>query len=110
MHTPQLFEVALGLRSPWRVVSVEFTPGAAGSRGRLEIRLDFERGGTFACPECEASCKAHDTDEQRWRHLDFFEHEAYLVARTPRVKCAAHGVLRASVLLARPGSGFTLLF
>lgn len=52
----------------------------------------------------------HDTQEKRWRHLDFFQHEAYLHARVPRVKCPEHGVHQAPVPWAREGSGFTLLF
>jgi transposase len=42
-----LFQQALGLASPWRVVECSFD---AGER-RLELRIDFERGATFACPE-----------------------------------------------------------
>jgi hypothetical protein len=110
MDTTKLFEAALGVMSPWRVVGIEFEAGAKDGRGRLDIRLDFERGGELPCPECKKPCKAHDTDEQTWRHLNFFEHETYLVARTPRVKCEKHGVLKVEVPWARPGSGFTLLF
>ena len=110
MDTTKLFEAALGVRPPWRVAGIEFKAGARAGRGRLDIRLDFERGGELPCPECRKPCKAHDTDEQTWRHLNFFEHETYLVARTPRVKCEEHGVLKVEVPWARPGSGFTMLF
>jgi transposase len=110
MDTTKLFEAALGLRPPWRVAGIDFSAARKGGRGRLDIRLDFERGGELPCPECGRACKAHDTEEQTWRHLDFFQHEAYLVARTPRVKCDEHGVLKVEVPWARPGSGFTLLF
>jgi len=40
----------------------------------------------------------------------FFEHEAYLHARTPRIHCPQCGVKTVSVSWAREGSGFTLLF
>ena len=107
MRDVQLFEQALGLGRPWRVVRSEFD----AERRRLDVYLDFERGAVFACPECEASgCKAHDTVEKSWRHLNFFQHEAYLHARTPRVQCAACGVKLVTVPWARAGSGFTLLF
>jgi transposase len=54
---------------------------------RLEIQLDFRRGGTFACPECAAAgSKAHDTAERRWRHLDSFQFRTELLARAPRVQ------------------------
>lgn len=52
----------------------------------------------------------HDTDTKRWRHLDFFQHQAHLHARVPRVRCPLHGVRQVRVPWARPGSGFTLLF
>lgn len=103
-----VFGAALGLAPPWQVVSVEFDE----LLGRIEIGLDFPRGSRFACPEpgCKNKvCPVHDTMEKRWRHLDFFQHQAYLVARVPRVDCALHGVRLVPVPWARPGSGFTLL-
>lgn len=107
MRDIQLFQQALGLSRPWFVVRSEFR---AEDR-RLEVYLDFERGATFPCPECgQEGCKAHDTVEKSWRHLNFFQHEAYLHARVPRVRCAACGVRLVGVPWARPGSGFTLLF
>ena len=77
MDTTKLFEAALGVMPPWRVAGIEFKAGAKAGRGRLDIRLDFERGGELPCSECKKPGKAHDTDEQTWRHLNFFEHEAY---------------------------------
>lgn len=107
MRDIELFTAALGLTAPWRVVESCFD---AGER-RLELRIDFERGARFACPECEtAGCPVHDTESKRWRHLDFFQHQAFLEARVPRVRCPEHGVRLVVVPWARPGSGFTLLF
>ncbi|MCE9636089.1 MAG: hypothetical protein K8T90_10325 [Planctomycetes bacterium] len=57
MYTTKLFEAALGVMSPWRVVGIEFEAGAKDGRGRLDIRLDFERGGELPCPECKQPCK-----------------------------------------------------
>jgi transposase len=107
MRDVDLFQAALGFGAPWRVVESSFDPAAR----RLELRLDFEKGARFACPECgRGECPVHDTSEKTWRHLDFFEHRAYLTARVPRVTCPEHGTLQAAVPWARPGSGFTLLF
>jgi transposase len=103
-----MFGAALGLVPPWQVTSVEFDE----LFGKLEIQLDFPRGSRFACPHegCEnGSCPVHDTMDKTWRHLDFFEHQAYLTARVPRVDCSEHGVHLVAVPWARPGSGFTLL-
>jgi hypothetical protein len=107
MRDIQFFQQALGLNHPWRVERSAFH---AEDR-RLDVYLDFERGATFSCPECgQHGYKVHDTVDKRWRHLKFFQHEAYLHARTPRVRCAKCGVRLVAVPWARPGSGFTLLF
>jgi transposase len=42
--------------------------------------------------------------------LNFFQHEAYLTARVPRVSCGDCGIKTIEVPWARSGSGFTLLF
>ncbi|MGH2707043.1 MAG: ISL3 family transposase [Actinomycetota bacterium] len=103
----ELFRAALGLPEPWRVVETKFDPAAR----RLDLYLDFAAGTRFPCPEGdEAACPVHDTTPKTWRHLDFFQHQAYLHARTPRVSCPTHGVRQVGLPWARPGSGFTLLF
>jgi len=80
MRDTELFQLALGLSSPWQFASSEFDL----EQKRLDIMLDFPRGSTFSCPECDqAELKAYDTVEKTWRHLNFFQHEAYLTARVP---------------------------
>ena len=102
-----LFQAALGLSAPWQVTSVEFDRDAR----RLDLRVDFLKGATFSCPECGVSgLKAYDTSEKCWRHMDFWQHQTYLTARVPRVRCAEHGVRQVALPWARPQSGFTLLF
>jgi transposase len=104
--TSSLFQLALGLTSPWEVERLDFD----AARHRLDIHIGFPRGARFPCPEGEADCPVHDTAEKEWRHLNFFEHEAYLHARVPRIRCTNHGVRQVAVPWAREGSGFTLLF
>jgi transposase len=107
MSQIELFEAALGVAQPWRVSDASFDP----DEGRLDLYLDFPRGAHFSCPEGDArECPVHDTDSKTWRHLDFFQHQAYLHARVPRVVCPEHGTRQVSVPWAREGSGFTLLF
>jgi len=107
MQDRDLFALALGLAKPWFVVSVELD----AERKKLELSIDFERGSVFPCPECGAAgCKAYDTEQRRWRHLNFFEYETHLVARMPRVRCDKCGMRPVAAPWARPGSGFTLLF
>lgn len=107
MDDTQLFQQALGLNSPWCVTRSQFD----AEQERLEVHIDFIPGARFPCPDCGGpGCPVHDTEEKRWRHLNFFQHEAYLTARTPRVRCGRCGVRRVVVPWARAGSGFTLLF
>lgn len=107
MESNALFTLALNLAgTPWRVVS----NGFEGEPSALELRLDFERGSRFPCPECGELCPVHDSAERRWRHLNFFQYRCDLVARVPRIRCEKHGVLQPRVPWAREGSGFTLLF
>lgn len=107
MKDTELFQLALGLTSPWYVVSCEFDL----DKRRLDIEIDFPRGSVFDCPTCgREGCGAYDTERHEWRHLNFFQHEAYLAARVPRVNCGDCGVKTVEVPWARSGSGFTLLF
>ena len=108
MNPESLFTIALGITPPWEVMGIEFSK----ENKRLDIKISFSRGATFACPVCGTASPAYDTKEKTWRHLNFFQYEAYLTARVPRVKCpnADCGVKRVSVPWARKDSGFTLLF
>jgi len=106
MNENELFQAALGLLPPWLVDHCRFTVES----GRLDIYLDFPRGSSFLCPLCAAPSKAYDTESLTWRHLNFFQHQTFLHARTPRVECSLCGVHRVQVPWARPDSGFTLLF
>ena len=107
MQDTDLFQLALGLSSPWTVTRSEFD---AVDR-RLDLYFDFPRGSRFACAQCgRGGCAVHDTKEETWRHLDFFQHRTLLHARTPRVTCPECGVRKVATPWARAGSGFTLLF
>ena len=108
MQPEELFGLALGIVPPWEVTSVSFSKESS----RLDITIDFQRGASFPCPVCGALAPVHDTVEKQWRHLNFFQYEAYLHARVPRVKCpnSGCGVKLVQVPWARAGSGFTLLF
>ena len=102
-----LFTSALGLQPPWVVEDV-----------KLDVptkRIDFEvscSGALLMCPACGAASQpVHDRLRRAWRHLDFFQFEAWLHAGVPRVACSACGkTTQLPVPWAREGSGFTLLF
>ena len=107
MNDTTLLQQALGLPPPWTVVDAQFDAEAH----RLDIEIDFAPGSRFACPTCGAAdCPAYDTEQMTWRHLNFFQHQAYLNARVPRVRCEKCGVKKIAAPWARPDSGFTLLF
>jgi len=107
MRDIDLFQLALGLVPPWMVADAKFD----ADKKRLDIEIDFKTGGRFACPECgKGECPVHDTAKKTWRHLNFFQHQAFLHARVPRIDCPKCGARLVTVPWARPGSGFTLLF
>jgi transposase len=102
-----LFTAALGLQAPWAVEKVELDTA--------KHRIDFEVGCTakrMECPSCGAADQlVHDRNRRSWRHLDFFQFEAWLHADVPRVGCTVCGkTTQIAVPWAREGSGFTLLF
>jgi transposase len=62
MDSKDLFALVLGLSKPWMVVRNELDT----VKRKLEIGIDFERGGTFRCSKCgQAGCKAFDTEDRR---------------------------------------------
>jgi transposase len=107
MRDLETFQAALELKDPWYVAGSRFDAAAR----RLDIDISFANGARFTCPCCgAAACPVHDARPLTWRHLDFWQHQTYLTARVPRVRCEACGVKKVSVPWAREGSGFTLLF
>jgi transposase len=102
-----LFTSALGLRPPWSVEDVKLD--VAGKRIDFEVRCG---DALLSCPACgTASQRVHDRLRRSWRHLDFFQFEAWLHADVPRVACGACGkTTQLEVPWARPGSGFTAAF
>src|SRR5450759_255483 len=79
-----LFTSALGLVAPWEVAKVELDT--------VRRRIDFEvrcSAKLLACPRCGVAAQTiHDRLRRSWRHLDFFQYEAWLHADVPRVTCA----------------------
>lgn len=102
----ELFQQALGIESPWFIKSIEFE----AANKRLDIHVDFKRGATFSDGSEGAACKAYDTVNKTWRHLNFFQHECYLHARVPRIKREDGCVRLISPPWSGVVSGFTLLF
>lgn len=107
MNSKYLLELALGLQSPWEIISSKLENLEDGKE--LHINIDFKRGSKFQDGSGEL-CEVHDTIQKTWRHLNFFEHACYLHCRVPRIKGKDGKVKLVEVPWARSGSGFTLLF
>ena len=108
MEPKDVFTLGLGLSAPWKLAGQRLDVEKRPNELHLEVIAD--RAALFPCPECARACKAHDFTSFTWQHLNFFQHHCFITARVPRVDCPDHGVKRASVPWARPGSRFTLLF
>ncbi len=106
MEDLDLLQMALGLGAKWHVVKLEFK----STEKQLDIYLDFSLGETFPCPEYTQKGKVYDTVEKTWRHLNFFQHEAYLHARVPRLRCPKHGVKLIPVPRARQQNSRNVIF
>ena len=80
----------------------------------LHITVNFHRGSTFPYPELvdgqTINCKAYDSEEHIWRHLNFFQYRCYLHVQVPRVGSKDLSPRTVDVPWVRKGSGFTLLF
>ena len=83
----QLFELALQLEPPWRVVSsdIDF------ERRRVDLRLGFRARSRFRCPHCGRTCQAVEFTEGSWRQPDMLAFEAFVAARLPSIRCPEHG-------------------
>jgi transposase len=107
MRDTELYRHVLGLESPWEVSRVDLS--AEGER--IDVWVDHPKGTRWKCPECDVMLPTYDHAEEReWRHLDTCQFLTYLHARTPRVECPEHGVLRVRLPWAEPMSRFTILF
>lgn len=94
----------LGIERPWFVDDVV----VAMQPKMVETHVGYE--GPAPCPVCGKAVPRYDLRERRWRHLDIYEFEAYVVAQIPRVECPEDGVRQIKVPWADGRSGFTALF
>jgi transposase len=97
----------VSLADPWDVERVELDV----ARSRIDLHLVWH-ANSAACPACGAGGqKIHDHRQRSWRHLDFFQFEAYVHCALPRIGCSVcHATTQLGVPWAREGSRFTLMF
>jgi transposase len=68
-NSAEIFEIGLGLTSPWFVEKVNFETINTGRE--LHIYLNFQKGSKFKSEQGE-DLLIHDTMERTWQHLNFF--------------------------------------
>ena len=106
MEELPIFTAALGLESPWYIKRVYFD--YEGGDKKLYIEVGHTRRTKF---DYEGEkCPVYDHQDRKWRHLNFFQHECYLLCSVPRVKTKDGSIRLVEVPWAMPGSSFTLLF
>jgi len=107
MEPTDLFTVALGLQSPWKVEDIRFEPEAG------DIHFDVAcAANQLGCPvRGEADQPVHDRKKRSWQHLHFFQYKALIHTRSPRITCGGGGeTTQVKVPWANERSGFTLQF
>ncbi len=110
MTQEELFSAAIGIQSPWyiEVISLDLP------KGELNITVNFKRGSKFEYVDKQTGetgeYKAYDTQEKKWRHMNFFQYRCYLHARIPRVKLGYGKIKQVKAPWEGVAHGFTLLF
>ena len=108
MNSTEIFSLALGLDSPWKIERVEIKI-AENSIKELHLHIGHTEGYQFKDKD-EKPCSVYDTKDREWRHMNFFEHHCYIHCSVPRIKTSEGKIRQVDVPWARKQSGFTLLF
>lgn len=110
MTQEELFAAAIGIQSPWYIEEINLDL----LEGELNIKVNFKRGSKFQYVDEQTGeigeYKAYDTQEKRWRHMNFFQYRCYLYARIPRVKLGDGKIKQVKAPWEGIAHGFTLLF
>ena len=109
-HFQQVFSMALGIREPWFIKSLELVPSSKDpERLEMRIEIDFREGTKFQYGDSKDCYPVHNTRERTWRHLNFFQYRCYITARVPRVKLPDGKAKTVDIPWGRDGSGFILM-
>lgn len=109
MTENELFTRALNVGAGWEVYNVEFN----AENKVLNIHIRTIKGSVHSCGTCgESNCRIYDHGKEReWRHMNFFQYQAVLIGKLPRVECPTCNTPKtASIAWARERSGFSLYF
>jgi|GEM_PF-819772 len=103
MNSEALFNMALGLHTPWQVNDVTVTTDES-ARSELHLRIGFAAGSRFP-DEMNGRCSIHDTVERQWQYLSFFEQTCCLNCAVPRITSSSGKLRINEVPWARRHSG-----
>jgi transposase len=103
----KVFTQALGLTPPWAVERVDLD----NTNKKIDLYVSYG-ANVGECAACSAQGQpVHDRRSRSWRHLHFFQFEAWIHCELPRIQCSAcGGTTQLPVPWARAGSHFTLMF
>lgn len=107
MNSIQIFSIALGLSSPWKITELDFKE--TDGKKELHLKLGYNKGTKFK-DDAGVECSVYDHIPRTWRHLNFFEHKTFIQCNVPRIKTSNGKVKQIELPWARELSGFTLLF
>ena len=79
----EFLEDILGFSKPWKIEKII----KKLEEEKIIIYLNYPKGTKFECPECGKDCSVFDSKYRELRHLDWFQHKAYIKAKVPRIKC-----------------------
>ncbi len=108
MRDIELYQILLGLTSPWKVTSVDVHPDP--KLREITVRVEYPRGELLQCPECEQVCSGYDHKTRRWRHLNTMQFKTLIEGEVPRIECKEHGVKSIGVPWAEDKNRYTALF
>lgn len=76
----------------------------------LVVVVEPDKEARNRCPECGIKGVPVESDVRRWRTLDVHGKRCFLESAIPRIECAEHGKITASVPWARHDDRFTMPF
>lgn len=107
MEFEKVLSTILDVKKPWIIREIDVHKGTQS----VNVYIDFERGSTFNCPNCEQPCKVYDSTYRVWRHLDILNYRCYLNVKMPRLSCDRHRIISLDKIpWGRNNTHFTHLF
>ena len=83
MRSDGILLLGIGIQPPWQLVEPHLDTSTRPHERHLQVA--GERDARYPRLTCGALCPAHDFQEKRWRHLNFFQHHCYITASVHEV-------------------------